>query len=148
MWPAHVSFPIGRNLTDTQGDGGSLALLLIQLRAMGNGAAEPCFGSATVSAIAAAVEEVGNVLLQKCLKTMANRGLKEKVKQQDQYYYALFCHESYASYVVIKSSTSEQNADVYFDSFRIFTVSSTDELYRWLKPTNYPRCRGSPAGLP
>lgn len=39
MWPAHVSFPIDHNLTDTQGDGSSLTLLLFQLRAMGNGAA-------------------------------------------------------------------------------------------------------------
>ena len=32
---------------------------------------------------AAAAEKMGNVLLQKCIKATANRGLKEKVKQQN-----------------------------------------------------------------
>lgn len=81
MWPAHVSFPIDRNLTDTQGDGSSLTLLLFQLRAMGKGAVALHFRSPTaVSVVSAAVEEMGNVFFQKCLKTTANRGIKEKVK--------------------------------------------------------------------
>lgn len=83
MRPAHVSFPIVRSLTDTQGDGSSLTLLLFQLRAMWNGATLQYFGPLAMDVVAAGVEEMGNVLLQNCLKTKANGGLPEKVKQQD-----------------------------------------------------------------
>lgn len=83
MWPAHVSFPIHHDMTDTRGDGSSLTLLLFQLSTIGDGAVVQ-YCSPTIN-VAAETEEMGSVLLQKCLKTTANRGVKEKVKQQDKY---------------------------------------------------------------
>lgn len=47
---------------------------------VGNEAMVLYFGSATINLVAAAAEEMGNVLLLKCLKTTANWGVKEKVK--------------------------------------------------------------------
>lgn len=100
MWPAHVSFPIDGNLTDTRGAGSSLTLLFFQLRAIRKGAVVPnekqsCHatvlfrhrgcGCACSSSSSSSVRRTGNVLFLKCLKTTANKGLNEKVKQQDKY---------------------------------------------------------------
>lgn len=76
MRPAHVSFPIDCNLTDTRGN------------ECPHTAAFPAestgslyFGFPAMNVFSAAVEEMGNVWLPKCLKTTANRALTEKVKQ-------------------------------------------------------------------
>ncbi|TNN55882.1 hypothetical protein EYF80_033881 [Liparis tanakae] len=56
--PAHVSFPIDRDPTDTRGKERPHTAAL--LRAPGDGAASPCSGSPAANVFPAAVEEMGN----------------------------------------------------------------------------------------
>lgn len=64
MCPAHVSFPIRRNLTDARGDGGLLTPPLIQLSAMGDAAVALYLCSPAVHG--ADKDEIENVGLLKC----------------------------------------------------------------------------------
>ncbi len=78
MWPAHVSFPIDCNLADTQGDGSSSHTAAFPAESNG----KQSYGARlqfSHHSCDCSSSETGNVVFQKCLKTMANRELKEKV---------------------------------------------------------------------